>query len=287
MDVINERYKVLDLIDKTVDGKIYKVRDLEQNMVYSLKVFNKNIDKSYIMDFSDRFFNYTKVVHPNILIDYRFDIINDFNFTNRQYFFVYEYIDNNLILSYEALSEADRLKVLEKIIYALKYIHFKKLSYDNLSFNNIIIFGDEHGEVDVKLSSIGNCHQNDFTVLSEVSVKEYDSLYKNERSDILNLAIVAYYLITGKDYQQHPVDLDLDIKPKYPELYDVMKRSMGPYEDRPSTVDGIWDVLVKTHGLSKDFCDRKYYEDIDFKVGLIGKDDELIKTEAMHQMVLN
>ncbi len=283
MNIINERYQILELIDKSVDGKIYKVMDLEDSKIYSLKLFNKNVDKNYIIEFSNLFFNYTKVIHPNILRDYRFDIINDFNFANRQYFCVYEYIDSSLELSYATLSESDRLKVLEKIIYALKYLHFKNIPYNNLFFNNINIFGKENGEIEVKLSSVANCSQSDASIFSDGLMKKIDSLNRRDRSDILNLAHVSYYLITGKDYQKFPVELELDIKPKYPELYEVMKLSTGPYEDRPKDVDDMWRVLNKTHGISTAFWDKKYYEMLDYKVELIGKDDELIRSEAMIQ----
>ncbi len=276
---LNTRYEKLETISSTDNYKVYKVLDLEDSKIYDFKIFNKKVDKGFISSFADDFFAYSKLRHPNILKDYEFDIINESENINSVYFAKSEHLDKQKCIRYTTLDFEDRMKALEKIVYALKYIHFKNLSYKNLEYNNINIFRNEDGEIDVKLNSLSNINENiNFSYLAnKPDLKNTSVKLKqlNRSTDIYSLAIVSYYLITGKDYATKHVDLDGDIKEKYPKTYAAFLAATGSYEYRPHSIDDIWDALHEELGISKDFWDKSAYEKVDFHLNLIGQEKEI------------
>ncbi len=285
MEIINGRYQVLKVIGNASDGKIYKVIDKEDSKEYSLKIFSKNVDKSFLADFSSSFFKYTRLTHPNILKDYRFDIVHDFNFADRQYFFVYEYLDAEKNLSYDKLSFEEQKIVLEKIIYAIKYLHFKDVVYKYLMFSNINIFRNQQGEIDVKLNNLGITYKSTDYVFSSINPESRfisTSLEDCGKSaDVFSLAKIAYFLITGKEAVKDVVNIDRDIKPIYPLVYEAMAQSTGPIEDRPDSVDMLWEAFVNCLDISNKFWDKEYYRTVDFKTELLGHKEELKKVKNM------
>ncbi len=278
MDIINNRYKVLELINTTFNGKEYKVIDKKDNKIYSLSLFNKNIDEEFINKYSRAFYNYTKIIHPYITRDYKFDIVSGSNMLEKQYFYVYEYIDKDKCVSYLSLDFNDRISVLEKIIYALKYLHFKKYLYEHLIFRNINIIKNSDGSLDVKLANFGHIYKDHTSTYNIRNIESrLISFYGADSEisdDVFSLASIAYYLITGKDVAFENINFDDDIKPKYPKLYVALNNAVGPYEYRPKSIDDIWNTLVDELGISNDFWDKEYYKNLDFKVDMIAQKEQ-------------
>ncbi len=285
MDIINGRYEIIELVSTTTYSKFYKVLDHSDSKIYGMRIFKKSVDADFIKKFSERYFLYTKLVHPNILRDYRFDIVDGSNLREREYFYICEYINYDNRVSYTSLSFEERLIVLEKIIYALKYAHYKKMSYDFLTFSNINIFRGENGVLDVKLCNFGSVYNESIfvhrSVNPEAKLISMDIGRNQISADVFSFATVVYYLITAKDVAVDGIDLESDIKPKYPKLYYAILSSVGSYEYRPKSIDSIWRALVSEIGISQEFWDKKYYENIDYNVEFIGRREHLDKIDNM------
>ncbi len=279
MKTINGRYELLEQVNTNAYGKVYKVFDHIDLKLYKLNILNRSIDQNFVDNFAKLFYGYTKINHPNIVRDYRFDIVDDDEIAGRSYFYLREYVDKNACIDYTKLSFQERLVVLEKIIYALKYIHFKNVSYNYLIFSNINIYKLKDGSIDVKLDDFANIYKSLSSIYKsgnpESKLISADAGTGNIAADVFSLANVAYYLITGKDVTFERVALELDIKDKYPKLYEQMILAIGPYEYRPNTIDGIWQACVEELGISDEFWDKEYYNKINFQVDLIAQQEQM------------
>lgn len=274
METYNNRYSANRIISTDVDGKTFEVYDEFKKQKCRFRLFNRNSQFDPKESFSDKFIIYTRAVHKNLLRSYRFDILDLQNPDNseikeREFFFTSEYVDERTRLNYTKLSYKDRLYVLESVLRATSYLHFMGIVYGKLSFSNIFIHREKRKKISVKLNDLAtivSSRTNGFNTFSEskfsVSRREADQL--SEKSDIYSLGVLTYYLVTGKDYLNENIDYEsmqhLDEK-----LADIIASSTHVDTDkRPKSVLELWKSLVSVLGISIDFIDKKYYEQIDF-----------------------
>ncbi len=284
MNVVDSRYEFLDVLHSASYAKAYKVLDKNDRKTYELKVYSSDIDKFFIRFFSEKYLNYAKIIHPNILRDYKFDISDSSISGGKRYFYVSEYLDKSKCLSYKNLTPKERLTVLEKLLYALKYLHFRKTPYNNLVFSNINIYRTDEGGINVKLSNLGDVYNSIDSFRTKIYFKV--SVVPSEMGngyleDLYQLSKITYYLVTGKDYRYDYVDLEADIMPFYPRLYEAMLYCMKSYEYKSDSIDRLWNALVKELRIGNDFWDKSYYEILDFHVDLIGQKEQLFEVEEL------
>ncbi len=269
MDIINGRYLIERPFDIDSESRSFVVYDKKTGEKKLLRLFNKGLNIDSHNPLIENFFSFSKIKHENILLDYNFDLIKEFSSTKEmQYFYTKEFIDDKII-KYTDLNYKDRLFVLEKILYALSYFHFKGFVYGKLSFPNILIYRDENKNLKVKLNDMASIVFNRTLKFPSKNdsifyVSGMESVKLSTKSDIFSLGMITYYLLTGSDYERENVDYE-GLKSMDARISNLISRSINmDISKRPKSIMEFWNEASDILGISNEFFDRKYYEDLDF-----------------------
>ncbi len=274
MDIINGRYKIEKTIEIDSESSTFEVFDEKHQSKKILRLYNKGVvvDKTYKI-FED-FLTYTKSEHQNILSNYNMDVIKGNKSSELQYFYTKEYIDNEALLNYVDLSYNERIYILESILYALLYLHFKGIVYGSLSFSNVFITRNPEGSLNVKLEDLASVildskSKNLIKKDSMFYVSGVETYNINKQADIYSIGMMTYYLLTGKDYHKEKIDYDglqtLDYN-----MAELISKSihLAP-EKRPKSILEFWKKANRSLKLKHDFIDKKYYEYLDFSSSFV------------------
>jgi len=182
---------------------VYSFTDPDYGIKFAVKRAKKGLDERDLDRFKREFETLKRLRHPYIVEVYRYDE------TRNEY--MMEYCDETL-RSYIArrngeLPPASRKRIALQFLYAINYLHHKKLLHRDVSLQNVMlkVYGD--GAVLVKLSDFGlvKDHASDFTRTgtdmrgtirdpSLSSFKDYDI-----PNEIYSLGFVLSYIFTGKE----------------------------------------------------------------------------------------
>lgn len=218
MNYINERYRVIEKIKTDAFGDILLVEDLKYERISYMRLFLVEFSQSdLIKHFKTKFVHYSTMIHPNLSIDYKFDVITSIDHkksSRTQFFYVYERCSHDL-LNYMDLSRQEAMEVLVEVCKALRYIHFRGYVYKYLSFDNIHIYRDDNNNLKIKLTDLASLQlykdhfkqermMNQF-IAPEIFWKESHNI----QADIYSLGIVFYYLYHRTSYKSRIVDESL------------------------------------------------------------------------------
>jgi tRNA A-37 threonylcarbamoyl transferase component Bud32 len=182
---------------------VYSFTDPDYGIKFAVKRAKKGLDERDLHRFKREFETLKRLRHPYIVEVYRYDE------TRNEY--MMEYCDETL-RSYIArrngeLPPASRKRIALQFLYAINYIHHKKMLHRDVSLQNVMlkVYGD--GAVLVKLSDFGlvKDHASDFTRTgtdmrgtirdpSLSSFKDYDV-----PNEICSLGFVLSYIFTGRE----------------------------------------------------------------------------------------
>lgn len=120
---------------------------------------------------------------------------------------LYDYIKKNNV----SLEQADRYKIAEQIINAIKFAHDKGILHRDISPNNVLVFFRE-GRPTIKVSDFGlgksteslsyytGSSASGYGQILYVSPEQREKLKDaTEKSDIYSLGKLIYFVFTGKD----------------------------------------------------------------------------------------
>lgn len=286
---INGRYDIKRLISSDSSGKLIEAYDSQNSRYVRLRILSE-LSRETMEEISRNFLLYSRLRHRNLLSNYRFDILDNFNqeVSDFKYFFTAESINDEELLSYTSLKKKDRLYVLESVIRALCYLHFMGITYGRLSFSNCFIYRDKSGELNVKLADIASvtclpkAGSKDFSHSKFfVGGREADRL--TTKSDVYSLGYFIFYLVSGLDYRQVSMDyaqLQL-VDEKIADL--IINATHSDPDKRISDVLTLWRRLAELIDISTDFSDRNFYEKIDFGASFVAHED---KVESIENKVL-
>lgn len=282
MKVINERYKIIDTVERDDTGITYVVEDLFQdNKTVLLKIFPSEMSKSKVVKyFIDNFKNISGIKHKYILSNERFDIIDKIDNKEAQvvqYFYTTEVIDDDLI-SYKSLTKKQRIQVFMKLCYALSYVHFKGITYKYLNFESVYII-KRNNEIEVKLSDVASIYQygKDMNKLSIYNKKFVapEANYREKREfagDIYSLGMMFYYLYNNLDYKK---EFDNSLMESESEVDKFIARMTSlNIQDRYNNIEELMIDFEEIFDMEYKFIDKKYYEKLNFKTNFIGRKRE-------------
>ncbi len=284
MDVINKRYMIEKTLEIDSESRMFEVFDNKYNKKRILRLFDKGLieDKTSII-FED-FLRFTKSQHKNILSNYNLDVLRGHKNGELQYFYTKEYIDHTKLLNYVDLTYEERIFVLESILYAISYLHFKGVVYGTLSFSNIFISRNPDSSLSVKLEDLATAiidkRSRNFTKRESIFyVSGIESYNLSKKADIFSLGVITYYLLTGEDYHQEKIDYE-GLKSLGEETSALISESINIDPDkRPKSVLEFWKKISRFLDLNHTFDDKKYYEYLDFSSSFVvnkEKRDEIL-----------
>ncbi len=284
MDVINKRYLIEKTLEIDSESRTFEVFDKKNNKKRMLRLFDKGLieDKTSII-FED-FLRFTKSHHKNILSNYNLDVMRGHKNGELQYFYTKEYIDNTKLLNYVDLTYKERIFVLESILYAISYLHFKGIVYGTLSFSNIFISRNSDSSLSVKLQDLATAiidkkSRNFAKKESIFYVSGIESYNLSKKADIFSLGVITYYLLTGEDYHKKKIDYE-GLKSLGEKTSKLLSESIHIDPDkRPKSVLEFWKKLARFLNINHEFTDKKYYEYLDFSSSFVvhkKKRDEIL-----------
>lgn len=283
MERINERYRIMEYVAEDACGHIYRVYNTISDRVECLKIFNNKFFKeNAIKLFAERFIELSTIKHPNIAELYEFSSIKtvDGHKSNgRRYYYTYEYNSYTDELDYLSLTREESHKAILEICRVIQYLHFRNESYTYLNFENIIFY-KEKGLLKVKLRDLSHIIQ--YKYLTKYNSREVNQFLSPKliwaegqdlSADLYSLGIVFYYLYYKYDYRSAPLSLEtLEVN----DIHNAIHRLTTTIkEDAYANIDDFIMDLVTLVRIPYEFTDRAFYERLNFKNRLIGRDKEI------------
>lgn len=207
MQIINNRYQLIDEIGKGGMGRVFRAKDRLSGRIVALK--NVLMDKrpalaetttvgpsqSLNLVLAREFRTLASLRHPNIIsvLDYGFD-------ESAQPFYTMELLENaQTIVKYSKdKSLSEKIDLLLTVLQALAYLHRREIVHRDLKPSNILV--TEDGEI--KLLDFGLAvEQSDPTeivgTLAYIAPEILQGSGINAASDLYAVGIIAYEMLSG------------------------------------------------------------------------------------------
>ena len=208
-----EDFEVLEHLGSGGMGDVFKVKHIEQEGFYALKILRKELlrDRASKKRFEQEAKTCRALNSPYIVSTYDSGITKD-----GVPFILMELVEGkslaSLLKENRCLNKEDFRVIFAQVAEALGYAHQFKILHRDLKPSNIIISKDERGKLKAKLADFGISrilHESDreeqqVTKTGELigspiymSPEQCTSAVYDQRSDIYSLGVVMYEAITG------------------------------------------------------------------------------------------
>ena len=197
-----DHFKILKLIGKGANGKVYKVLSLINNQIYAMKIFDKNIDKIKV-NLNNKF------NHPNIIRIYK-----SFEEKDKLYL-IMEYMNNGNLKDFILMNkDTDNIfeenqiwSFLLQSMWALYFIHNNGYILRNIKPENILIDDNmkikfsEFLSTEIKQEEESEVHpyENIEDKIWEETKKYRSKNLKGKQADIYSLGLILKELLDNTE----------------------------------------------------------------------------------------
>lgn len=242
--VLNDRYRMLELVGTGGMARVYKAEDLLENRLVAIKMLRDE----YIGndEFRKRFLNesraITMMVHRNIV-----DVF-DVNFDEKCPYIVMELIEGITLKEYMAknspLPLEEALFYCGQILSALRHAHERGVVHRDIKPQNIMLLKDGV----VKVTDFGIAQVSNFETVTRdssavgsvhyVSPEQAKGRVADDRSDIYSTGIMLYEMVTGAlpFTGENPVSVALK---------QVQQEPKRPREINPGIPVGLEQIIMR------------------------------------------
>ncbi|MEH7381949.1 protein kinase [Bacillus sp. JJ1533] len=238
-EMLNQRYRVLDMIGTGSYGIVYVCRDLQTKEAIVIKQLrpSKRRNQNEIKLFHDEVSIMRNLKHHQMPMFYE-------AFSERgHYFYAMSYIDgvnleDEIFLNKKTFNEKESLLFLAKLIQLVDYLHKRDIYHLDLRIPNILLKQNKPYLIDFGLAKQVQLIKNS----EELKLQDYYDL-----GDILLYLLYTTY--PSKAKKALPWTEELSLKPKTVSLLKKLLRIDKPY----STINQILNDLyaaVKAFGIS-------------------------------------
>ena len=210
MEIINNRYKIEELINDDASGVVYKGIDLyNSNKKVFLKLLRNN-NTPIINYFINNFIHIKSVYNQMILASESFGKIKSIDnkpINQLKYFYTSEYFDGILLKDLkENININDIICITLQLCYACEYLLFRGVDYKYLTPDNIYILKNDK-EINVKIKDLATIKEyelNDSYGVFSKNISFPEIVHKNRRNNeknyIYDIGKILYYLLTGEKH---------------------------------------------------------------------------------------
>ncbi len=287
MKIIDNRYKIENMIDSNVYFESYKVTDLWGNdKSYFMKLYHYDIQSDLIEYLIDEFIKFANIRHENILKSEKFSIVRTIDTKNTNmllYYSISEYTDSpTLEYVKKDLKLKDKLEILAQIILALDFLHFKGITYKFLNPSQMFIY--EKNKVKLQsLSTIAekveNSRYTDFEKEFISTEFTMDNVREHKTMDYYSLGTLINYLFLDEEsLSQEEGKILLNISKE------LIKKD---YEKSSLNSIDILDRIIMGFELDFTYDLIKYRDKLFFHNRAVGRDKEISQMMEIDKNIYN
>jgi serine/threonine protein kinase/outer membrane protein assembly factor BamB len=209
--ILDNRYKVIRIIERGGMGAVYKAEDLRLNIICAVKEMRENFEreehrKYAIERFKDEALILSKLRHPNI------PRVSDYFIENNRYFIVMDFVEGDTlfkILNSRPNKRLDEIEIItwtQQICDVLEYLHHQNpaVIYRDLKPANVMITKENRVMlIDFGIARIFKPKSRGTMIGTQgyAPPEQYRGSVE-PRSDLYSLGATLHHLITGKDPQK-------------------------------------------------------------------------------------
>lgn len=237
IDTNSSENLVLKTVGEGAFAVVSKYKDPTYNIYFAVKSLKKGVDAREKQRFIEEYKILNSLQSPYILTVYRFEEKNDR--------YVMEYCDTTLKKYYDKenskLGFNTRKRLALQFLYAMSYLHHKKILHRDLSYHNILIKQYDCGVLGIKLSDfgLGKTEVSEFTktdteIKGTIVDPALDS-FKNYSvaNEIYAIGMILNFIFSGKISFSYSSDSGLkkivnkctnqDLLKRYQNVQDIIK----------------------------------------------------------------
>lgn len=301
MEIINNRYKIVECLKIDSFTSKYEATDLMQNnnpvLLYIIK------ESSYLRAFINHcvrnFYQFSSLSHPNIvkLISFGIiDSIDDKPVNETLFFYTTELINPTLNHNLKNfITKQTLLSIYSQLARLIDYLHFHGIFYGFINFDNLLIY-HEAGQFKIKLRD-----------LMTIKLRETNSKYSQGEGarfeapelgygievgvyiDIYSLGVLLYELYTQEPFQPHRLGEKINLQQGSitswdKQFYEIIKNATQyDFIERFQSIHAMNREIVKLYKLGHKIEDKQDVENLNFKTPLVGRDVELKKILSLKE----
>lgn len=286
MRLIDNRYKIEDILGESYERIIYIVSDLWNDDKKSLlKLYKPDRCKNVINYFINDFIYISSIKHKYLQLNGDFNIaktIDNKKISLNQYYYTAEYTNRpTLDKLYKTLSQLNKLNIILELCTVLDYLHYRGMVYRHLSPTNIFI--DENYDIKLRdLATINeNIMENDYDDFSRYFIAP--ELIRGEKSnksaDFYSLGQIIKFLFNDNisaDFSKkilHKDCLSYEQTEYLNYLVDTLTKK--ELEDRNCSFEEIILRIKELFNITYDYSIKKEREVLNFKTKMVGRNKEL------------
>lgn len=294
MELINNRYKILECVEKDNYFSQYIAIDLlKKGKKVSLYLIEDTpITRPFIQYCNRNFYEISSYKQENIIKVHSYGLAETIDgkwVADKIFFYTTEYIKSISIMDIsEPLDEDELLDIYVQLARALDFLHYRGIVYKYIGMETVKITKINGGYL-VKLLDIVSTYRME-VIKSYFNPLTYSCIAPEiERgtnlgsyTDIYSLGAIIYYLLTLKRF--HYNTLDLAIKDyvnyrygnlKFKLLRLIQKMTNVDIDTRYKTIHECNDAVGKIYNLEETIENIKDMDRINFKIPIIGREREL------------
>jgi eukaryotic-like serine/threonine-protein kinase len=213
--VINEKYKILELVGKGGMGSVYLAEDFSRQGVHvAIKMLHAQLseDKLSVKRFQQEASAASDLQHPNLIQQYDYGMID-----GKTPYLVMEYLQGDslseIIREQGPLNPVRALRIFSQVMDGLKFAHDRGVVHRDIKPSNILLINNKGSEDHVKVLDFGLAklmpwsgkESQHLTKTGEVfgspiymSPEQCMGKQLEPSSDIYSLGITLYEALTGK-----------------------------------------------------------------------------------------
>ncbi|KEH93934.1 hypothetical protein Z962_10145, partial [Clostridium botulinum C/D str. BKT12695] len=221
MELINNKYKIINKIEQNRKISSYAVQDIVDNKIRKLIIINSDyLSKTLINFLINNFTDLSNVETQNILKVFDFglvSLIDNKKLAYKQYYYTSEYVKDYLKINdlIKELSYKEIVNIYIQVCKAINYLNLRGIKYEEINMKNILLYKKDN-KFKVKLMDLVTLEVENSYLKGEIKgglIFKAPEILNGEdstiESEIYSLGVLAIILFFIKNNVE--VDLKTDI----------------------------------------------------------------------------